>query len=434
VNIKNINLVSSKHGDLKLKIVFVAIFLLVESLALGQNTGLGSWQNPDIGLTYDLKFDWHDAERSADGSKLWTTRGFEIATTELSIGAEVDPYGRIDFNGIFSNEGAEIHEMYFTMPTLGWNLKGKGGKFLASFGRWSQFHSHSMPFSTEPKILGEYLEGHFNGTGLELSWLAPVGHYIELTGGVFNNMIGHSHDSDPSSSSVAWGPDNLPAGCHLHGDEIHCSGNESLADAYLSTLGDSDGPTRSKTNKRLQDLAWLGRMDTSFEMGQAWSLDMGATIAHQSGYAHSQRFTGASYGKTTGGFDVAIFWNPPEKNLYTGLDFGLEYLRNREAFEEVEAENWLKRTMVRDGYFTWFRYRLNRTWQGGIFFEDFESREGNVQERTRTGGFLTFNISHYQFVRLEYSRYDKSDLFDPVNQIVIQFDGVIGFHTHGRQR
>jgi len=114
--------------------------------------------------------------------------------------------------------------------------------------------------------------------------------------------------------------------------------------------------------------------------------------------------------------------------------FGLEYLRNREAFEEAEADNWLKRTLVRDGYFTWFRYRLNRTWQGGIFFEDFESREGRVQERTRAGGFVTFNISHYQFVRLEYSRYDKSDLFDPVNQIVIQFDGVIGFHTHGRQR
>ncbi len=433
MGIKNYKWADDLHFSFSLLLLFAVVFWPATQVS-AQGTALGAWQNPDIGLTYDLKFDWHDAERAGDGSKLWTTRGFNISTAELSVGTEIDPFGRMDFNAMFTSVGAEIHELFFTMPTLPLNLKAKGGKFLASFGRWSQFHSHSMPFSTEPKILGEYLDGHFSGTGIELSWLVPVNHYIELTAGVFNNMQGHTHDSDPTSSNAVWGPDNPPPGCHFHGDEIHCPGNESLEASYWASVVDPEAPVRSRTNKQLQDLAYLGRFDTSFEMGLAWSLDFGATVAHQTGYAHSQRFPGTRYGKTTGGFDVTVFWNPPEKNLYTGLDFGVEYLRNREEFEEPVAENWVKRTLVRDGFFTWLRYRLNRTWQVGTFLENFESRQNSVQVRQRVGGFLTFNISHYQFVRLEYSHYDRSDFFDPVNQFVIQFDGVIGFHTHGRQR
>ena len=83
--------------------------------------GLGAWQNPDIGFVYDLKFDYHNADRN------WTTRGFELATAELSLGSEIDHFGRMDFNARFMSDGAEIHELFFTMPSLPLGLKARAG-------------------------------------------------------------------------------------------------------------------------------------------------------------------------------------------------------------------------------------------------------------------------------------------------------------------
>ncbi len=396
--------------------------------------GLGSWMNPDVGFVYDLKCDLHDAERGAAGERLWTTRGFRLSTAEISIGAEVDPYARIDFNAMFSETGAEVHELFFLFPALPVNLKLKGGHFLASFGRWSQFHSHAMPFSSEPRILHEYLEGHLSPTGLELSWMAPASHYLELTGGVYNALVGHSHDTDPSSTTAAWGPDNPPPGCHFHGDEIHCPGHPELEEAYHKAVGDPKAPYRPRTNRELEDLAFLGRANTSIELGLSWSVDLGTSIVHQPRYAHSQRFSGESYSKTVRGADVTVFWNPPERNLYTGLDLGIEFLGNDEEFEVREDDTYLRRTLERSGLFAYGRYRLSKSWSGGVFGESFQPREGPAHRRERRGGFLVYNISHFQSLRFEFSHYDTQPGVDPVNMFILQYDGVIGFHTHGRQR
>ncbi len=398
-----------------------------------QQGGLGAWQNPDIGFVYDLKFDMHNAEVGDDGQHEWTTRGFNLSTAELSIGSELDPYARIDFNAMFFSDGAEIHELYVTAHSLPWSMKARMGQFLASFGRWSQFHSHSMPFASEPRIMHEYLGGHLMPTGLELSWLVPSDHYIEVFGGVYNSINGHTHDTDPSSSGAAYGPGNPPPGCHFHGDEIHCPDNPQAEDLYRVMYDDPLGPVAPGTNKTLNDLAWLGRLQTSFEFGLDWSVDVGTSLVYQQAFRQSQRFDGTDYSKTTGGFDLAVFWNPVQQNLYRGLDFGVEYMRNRQQNEVLADDQWIKRTYVKDGFFTWARFRLNRTWDFGAYCEDFAPAELD-QRRTRVGGFLTWNVSHYQKIRLEYVRDDRAGYEDPVDQVILQFDGVIGYHTHGRQR
>ncbi|MCP4550308.1 MAG: hypothetical protein GY835_27930 [bacterium] len=412
------------------------LLALSPGIVLGQSSGSGrgAWMNPDIGFAFDLKTDLHDAERDEAGEKIWTTRGFNISTAELSLGAEIDPYGRIDFNAQFSEEGAEIHELYFAIHSLPGNLKLRGGHYLATFGRWSTFHSHAMPFASEPRILREYIGGHLAPTGVELSWLAPLSRYVELTGGVYNAIVGHSHDTDPVSSTAAWGPDNPPPGCHFHGDDLHCPDNPELEAEYLAQVEDPDAPIAPGVNKRLEDLALLGRLQSSLELGLSWSVDFGASVVHQANHAYSQRFPGETYAKTVYGGNVTVFWNPPEKNLYTGLDFGIEFLGNRQAFEVEEGGVWSRETLTRDGLFGHARYRLNRTWQLGAFGERFEPLRYGDDPRLRYGAFLTFNISHYQFVRLEVSRYELNPNSDPVHRLVLQYDGVIGYHTHGRQR
>ena len=415
-------------------IILASVLLLSFSgAAFAQQGGLGAWQNPDIGFVYDLKFDMHNAEVDENGDQIWTTRGFNLSTAELNVGAELDPYARIDFNAMFFSEGAEIHELFVTAHSLPLSLKARAGQFLASFGRWSQFHSHSMPFASEPRIMHEYLGGHLMPTGLELSWLAPTDHYIEAFGGVYNSISGHTHDTDPNSSLAAYGPDNLPPGCHFHGDEIHCPDDPSAEELYRSLVDDPDGPMAPGTNKGISDLAWLGRLQTSFEMGLDWSMDLGASLVYQEAFRSSQRFDGTNYSKTTGGVDLTVFWNPVEQNLYRGLDFGVEYMNNREQDEVLSEANWVKRTSVRDGAFTWARYRMNRTWDFGTYYEDFQTMDSSGR-RSRVAGFLTWNVSHYQKIRLEYVHDDRGPYADSVDQVILQFDGVIGFHTHGRQR
>jgi len=395
---------------------------------------LGAWMNPDIGFVYDLKTDLHDAERDEAGDALWTTRGFELSTAELSVGAPVDPYGRIDVNVMFSETGAEIHELFFHFPALPGNLAVKGGHFLADFGRWSQFHSHAMPFSSEPRILHEYLGGHLAPTGLELAYLVPLAHFIELTGGLYNAIEGHSHDTDPTAAGAAWGPSNPPPGCHFHGDEIHCPGDPELEDAYLASQTDPEAPTLSKTNREWKDLAYLGRVASSLELGLSWSIDFGASVIHQDRYSHSQRFPGESYAKTTFGADVTVFWTPPEQNLYRGLDVGIEFLTNDQQYETHDDEQYLRRTFTRSGAFAYARYRASRSWSGGIFGESFQPSRGSAERRKRFGAFATYNISHFQYVRLEFSRDERVPDEDAVHRFVLQYDGVIGYHTHGRQR
>ncbi len=400
----------------------------------GEPPALGAWQNPDIGFVYDMQVDMHDAESNQDGDARWTTRGFRVSTAELSVGADVDPYGRIDFNAFFDEDGAEIHELFFVLPALPMNLKVRGGHFLAAFGRWSQFHTHAMPFASEPRILREYLEGHLAPTGVEVSWLAPISHYVELTGGIYNSMAGHSHDTDPVAEGAAWGPDNPPPGCHFHGDELHCPGNADLADAYYAEVADPEDPTRERTNRGLGDLAYSGRLASSFEMGSSWSIDTGLSAVQQAHYSFSQRFPGRTYSKLTWGADVTVFWNPPEANAYRGMDFGIEVLANREKLETREEDVFVQQDLARSGFFAYVRYRASRRWEYGFFGEKFAPRRGPDDPRRRFGGFLTLNISHFQSLNLEISRYEKTPYTDPIHMLVLQYDGVIGYHTHGRQR
>jgi hypothetical protein len=425
-----------QHRSRRGPVAFLAALSVLSAApaAQAQSGGLGAWQNPDIGFIYDLKVDLHDAQHDAAGAREWTTRGFHLSTAEMAIGSEVDPYGRIDFNAQFSSTGAEIHELFFTLSALPGGMQLRGGQFLADFGRWNGFHTHFMPFISEPRILHEYFGGHLMPQGLELSWLSPLDHYFELTGGIYNGFAGHSHDSDPMDDSAAWGPDNPPPGCHFHGDDLHCPDNPAAEAAYLASLDDPLAPVAPSGNVRPQDLAFLGRARTSLELGLDWSIDLGASIIHQRAYRVSQRFPGIDHAKTTGGIDLAIFWNPPEQNLYRGLDFGLEYLRNQEEFEQQAAENWVQREESSDGFFSWIHYRASRRWEIGSYYENFAASRDSDDRRQRAAAFLSYNISHYQRVRCEYSNDDRGDFAGSVNQITLLYDGTIGFHTHGTQR
>ncbi len=399
-----------------------------------------SWQNPNLGVVADLVADAHDAERPGD----WRTGGLTVRAVEIELSSNIDPYAKLLANVYVAPEGAELHELYALFPALPGGLKAKGGQMLAEFGRWSQFHGHFMPFASEPRILHEYAGGGLLLTGAELSWLLPLPHYVEATAGVYNGITGHTHDPDPVSSRSLdpLTPAGIAAeeGCVPHGDHYDCPDGIFYDEDLLALRGlDGRDPLARFGNRRPSELAVGGRVKTTLEFGGDWSADIGASGLYQHGHKRSQRLDGVRYSKALVGLDVTMFWHPLSRTKYRGADFGIELLANREGFEEVVSPTLTRETYsTRGGAFGYARWRHDERWHFGAFGEAFQARgprpDGSVPLRKRGGAFVTFNITHFQYLRLEASRYERGGGLDPMHRVMLQYDAVIGYHTHGVKR
>jgi len=390
---------------------------------------IGAWQNPNLGFAFDMVTDISDVEGDE-----WTSFGFNIRSAELDVNANIDPFGELHGNFNFSEDGAALHEGYFLLPALPGNLKLKGGKMLANFGRWNQFHTHAMPFVSEPRIYMEYFGGHFSPTGAELSWLVPIPHYLELTFSMYEKIEGHTHDEDPVPEGYESGADRIAAelGYSRHGNHYHTPDGRIV---WPEELVDDNAPTTGKSNRGAEDFAYAMRAATGFEFGLNWSLDLGASIVHQPSFKYSRRIDGEDYAKTVYGFDATFFWHPLTRNRGRNLDFGVEFLGNIEEFETVADDVIYKEERGREGLFAHIHYQHSPTWHYGLFGEFFENSQFSDDfEKERYGAFVTYQLTHFQFIRLEYSRYDHSNTLDPVNRVMLQYDAVIGHHTHGRKR
>ena len=394
-----------------------------------------AWQNPDIGVVADFVADAHDAFGAGD----WRTEGFRVRAMELELSSNIDPLARLTANVYVAPDVVELHELYALFPVLPGGLRLKAGHMLANFGRWSRFHGHFMPFTSEPRILREYAGGGLLMTGAELSWLLPLRQYAEASVGVYNTISGHSHDPDPAGGA----PDPLtPAGiaaeegCVPHGDHYDCADGIYYDEDLLALRGlDGKEPLTRFSGRRPGELAVGGRVQTTAEFGPDWSLDLGASGIYQHGYKRSQRIDGLRYAKAMAGFDATFFWHPLAMNKYRGLDFGVEALVNAEGFETAVSPTVTREEyLLRGGAFCHVRYRHDERWHFGAFGEAFQARSGDADLRRRAGVFGTLNLTHYQYLRLEASRYDRGDDTRAVHRILLQYDAVIGHHTHGAKR
>lgn len=401
--------------------------------AAGAGAGKGAWQNPDIGLVADLIADASDVEGAWTD---WGGRGLTVRTLELDLSQNIDPFGSLRANVAVGEEGAELHEAYFLLPALPWNLSLKGGRMLAAFGHFSRFHVHALPFASEPRLYREYLQGFPLLTGLEASWLAPLDHFLELTVSAYNRIEGESHDVEPAERLAPTEADRIAAelGYTRHGTHYDHPAGGTVTAAELEALG-GDGPEAREEDLGPADFAYGGRAATTFEMGEDWSLDLGADGLYQARHRHSRRIEGLAYSKGVLGLDANFFWHPLAANRYRSLDFGLEAVLNVQGFERRGGTRVVEDRFARGGAFGHVRFRPSQRWQYGAFGEAFQPAEGDAsEERRRYGAFLGFGPSHFQFVRIEASRYHFLAGEDPVNRILVQYDAVIGYHAHGRRR
>lgn len=144
--------------------------------------------NPDIALILDVSAAWFSAdEPEMSGAHDPRRTGFTLQQLEAALGASVDPYVRFDASLVFSLDGVELEEAYGTTLSLPFSLQARGGKFLTRFGRQNQTHPHQWSFVAQPLVVGEMWGGEGNqAVGAEVSWLAPLPWYLEVSGAVTN--------------------------------------------------------------------------------------------------------------------------------------------------------------------------------------------------------------------------------------------------------
>lgn len=175
---------------------------------------------------------------------------------------------------------------------------------------------------------------------------------------------------------------------------------------------------------------------TSLEFGTSVSTDVGGSILYQRRWKQSRRVGEGFpefYDKLLWGADMVFFLHPPTTNKYRNLQAGVELLGSRESFEKT-APSARVVTGWRTGGTAHIDYQHTQQWHVGGFGSLFESNDLDRTSKIHAGGYVTFALTHYQYIRFEYSRYEYPDPLDGVNRILLQYDATIGYHTHGRQR
>ncbi len=232
--------------------------------------------NPAISFVVDtaLATDTHSSWQSIGYPNGWD---FQLKNGELFISAPIDPFlrGYASINGT-SDEGFDIEEAALVTTSLPWGFTVKGGRFFADVGRLPHWHDEALPFVDRPPSINRLIGGESGAEGAEVSWLAPLDLYVELTGGVYD----------------AVGSDNL----------------EDLNDNGF--FG----------RRSFDELDFLGRVHTYLDLTDTMNVELGGTWLGVP--SDSER--------NLWGVDVTVRHQPGTSRLYQGFDWGSEWMWNRQ--------------------------------------------------------------------------------------------------------
>jgi hypothetical protein len=134
-------------------------------------------------------------------------RGFSIAESELQLAANVDH--RFSGNLIFSiapDNSVEVEEAYGIATALPGGFTPKFGRFLSAQGYLNEQHAHAWDFVDAPLAYQAFFGGQYRTDGVQLKWLAPLDHYVEIGGEVGSSdaFPGSSRSKNGAGSGVVY--------------------------------------------------------------------------------------------------------------------------------------------------------------------------------------------------------------------------------------
>jgi hypothetical protein len=174
-------------------------------------------------------------------------RGFSLSESEITMTANVDHKfaGALTF-ALTPEDTVEVEEAYATMVAPIHGVTPKFGRFLSGVGYLNEQHQHAWDFVDAPLAYQAFFGGQYRNDGLQLRWLAPTEHYVELGGEVGNGNAfpGGERNKNGTGSGVLF--------AHTGGD-IGLSHSWRAGLSYLRTRESGDAPA---TKLAIADFVW----------------------------------------------------------------------------------------------------------------------------------------------------------------------------------
>jgi hypothetical protein len=365
----------------------------VDQVVEAQKKVLPSVFNPSIGFIGETLFSYRNRGPSETGSE--SPGGFDVfqRSMELNIAGSVDPFakGYAVINATADAATGEatlgVEEAALQTTSLPWNLELKAGRFFGEFGRLGYIHDHELPFVNRPLVLDQYIGGEARTDGLQVNWLVPAEHYISLTFG----------------TGINFGGDNSP---NPVGDFRHAKG-----------------------------LNYWGRLATYFDLTPDISFEPGVSGLWNPGSQPADTITPRE--RRLAGIDFVLSWKPLRNNQFQAVTWGTELLYSDNRYLTDPSDPALPSLSVRSrGLYSYIIYRWHRQWSGGIQYEWMEDVADNQVKTSAYSAHVTWALSHWDQLRLQYTYTDPNDAsgLRPDSAIYVQWAWIIGSHAHGWQQ
>jgi hypothetical protein len=385
----------------------------VDSVVEAQKKILPSEFNPAIGLVGETVFSYNS--RGSDQTGNGRAGGFDVfqRSLELDFSASVDPFakGYAVLNASADAASGEaslgVEEAALQTTSLPWGLELKAGRFFAEFGKLSDIHDHELPFVNRPLALDQYIGGESRTDGAQLSWLLPTDHYISAVAGFGNGFGGGSPLNNPGAYRPLGGLNyfgRLSTYFDLTPDLEMETGVSGLINPTTQDRGgvlvQPDGSTLTEKTRRVAGLdlrfSYVPLADNEYRR-----LDWGTELL---------------YGDTR-------YWTDPDGSLNPangGRPSG------DEAYGSIGSL----------GLYSYATYKWNRKWSAGFLFDWVQSPQNNSVETFAYSPYLTFAVSHWNQLRLQYTHTENSASsgLPSDDAVYLQWAWIIGAHAHGWQQ
>lgn len=301
---------------------------------------------------------------SAGNNSVQPSPSFQVAESELSLQAVVDPYARGDFFISFNNDGVELEEAFVTFLRLPWQTQLKAGKFKVQFGKVNTLHLHVLPWVDEPLPIDDIL-------------LSPD----------------------------TWADEGISV------SKLIALPGDTFSELYVQILTGTttplfDAPTKS-------DLAYDAQYRAYRDFGDDHNLELGASWAYG--------FNGTTPDATTTLENVHLVyrWKPLQGRPYRSFILRSEYF-----WSQREQPGGTQRAQ---GFYVGGDYQLARRWFTGVRYE-FSDHAANAALRdSGVAATLTFMPSEFSMLRAEY-RYRDYAPGNKANEAFLQIQFAIGAH------
>ena len=327
------------------------------------------------------------------------TRGFSLAESEIGIAANVDPWWRGAINlSLHPDDTVSVEEAYVQTTALGNGLSLKAGRFLSGVGYLNAKHAHTWDFVDNPLAYQALLGTQYADDGVQLTWLAPSDHFIEL-----GLELGRGRGFP--------GGDNSRNGAGMTALSAHTGGD--LGDSHSWRTG------LSVLNARANDQLLVGRATNGDPVDSAFSGRTRVWVA-----------------------DAVWKWAPNGNATRTNFTLQGEYLRStREGsliYDPTLVASEGAYRAVQSGWYLQGVYQFMPAWRVGLRTEQLDAGKpdygangglyalSNTKPR-KNSLMVDFSPSEFSRLRLQLAR-DRSQQGGSDNQLFLQYQMSLGAH------